>query len=92
MNKMDKARMFIELCSYVGKIITVAITSAGHVRNDFVSQISIEGKLESKGTQFRILRDNNTFCYFDGDDVVMINPLVSSGTVVYLDFKMEGLE
>ena len=89
---MNKGSMFVELCDLVGKRIVVAITSGGHVRSDFISQISIEGKLESSGTQFRVLRDNNTFCYFDGGDVVLINPLVSSGTVVYLDFKMERLE
>lgn len=84
--------MLAELSELVDKKIVVAITSGGIVRREFISQISIEGKLEQNKTQFRVLRDNNTFCYFDGGDVVSINPLVSSGTVVYLDFKMERLE
>ena len=89
---MNKENMLVELSELVDKKVVVAITSGGIVRRDFVSQISIEGKLEQSGTQFRVLRDNNTFCYFDGGDVVLINPLVSSGRVVYLDFKMERLE
>lgn len=89
---MNKENMLAELSELVDKKIVVAITSGGIVRREFISQISIEGKLEQNKTQFRVLRDNNTFCYFDGGDVVSINPLVSSGTVVYLDFKMERLE
>lgn len=89
---MNKENMLAELSELVDKKIVVAITSGGIARRDFISQISIEGKLEQNETQFRVLRDNNTFCYFDGGDVVLINPLVSSGTVIYLDFKMERLE
>ena len=84
--------MLAELSELVDKKVVVAITSGGIVRSDFISQISIEGKLEQNGTQFRVLRDNNTFCYFDGGDVVFINSLVSSGALVCLDFKMERLE
>ena len=90
---MNKENMLVELSELVGREVVLAITSGGIVRSDFVSQISIGGKLEQFGTQFRVLRDNNTYCYFDGGDVVLINPLVvSSPTVVYLDFKMERLE
>jgi len=81
-----------ELNELVGETVTLAISSAGIVRRHFVSQISLRGTLEvndSQNVQYRVLRDNDTFAYFDINDVVLINPLVSTGVVIFLDFTME---
>lgn len=74
-----------ELKELEGKVVTVAVSTGGIVRNDFRTQMSIQGRLETlDGELFRVLINNCTYCYFETEDVYLINPLVSTGVVIHL--------
>jgi len=80
-----------ELLELEGKVVTVSVSTGGIVRNDFRAQMSIKGILETRktnpfldGESFRVLVNNCTYCYFETQDVYLINPLVSTGVVIHL--------
>tara|TARA_R110002012_G_scaffold317770_1_gene534827 strand:- start:33 stop:296 length:264 start_codon:yes stop_codon:yes gene_type:complete len=74
-----------ELLELEGRVVTVSVSTGGIVRNDFRTQMSIKGILETlDGESFRVLVNNCTYCYFETEDVYLINPLVSTGVVIHL--------
>tara|TARA_R110002020_G_scaffold71008_3_gene183883 strand:+ start:768 stop:1055 length:288 start_codon:yes stop_codon:yes gene_type:complete len=77
-----------ELQDLVGKVVTVAVSTCGIVRNGFFTQMSIQGELESMGMdstsdQYRVVKDECSYVYFDASDVYLVNPLVSTGVVIH---------
>ena len=59
----------------VGKIVRVYWSQAGHKLNAddaWITSICIKGKLEHKGNWFRVLVENDTYCYFDFDDILTV--------------------
>jgi len=59
----------------VNNIVRVYWSSAGHTLNKedhFITSMCIKGKLEHKGTWFRILIEDDNYCYFDYEDILTI--------------------
>lgn len=73
-----------EIEQLVGEKVTVSVSTKGIVRNGFHTQMSIEGTLEENDGMYRVLRDNCTFAYFTPKDVLVVNPLVSTGVVIHI--------
>lgn len=70
----------------VGMHVRVAIVPDGYSRNTFGPQVSTAGTLERKedsggNPHYRVLHDNDNFAYFQLDNVVLVNTLVSVPTV-----------
>ena len=89
-----KKEMNKELNALVAKDVTVAVSTLGHIRNGFHTQMSIKGELQNlQGSdQYRVVVTENenmsnsdsTYVYFRSDDVYLINPLVSTGVVIFV--------
>lgn len=84
-----------ELNALVAQDVTVAVSTLGHVRDGFHTQMSVKGELQNlQGTdQYRVVVPENpnamsnsdsTYVYFRSDDVYLINPLVSTGVVIFV--------
>lgn len=59
----------------MGLEVVVAIVRDGYTRNHYDAQISICGILERhpEDVAYRVLRDNQTFSYFEAGDVVRVH-------------------
>tara|TARA_R100001440_G_scaffold28066_4_gene45633 strand:- start:295 stop:654 length:360 start_codon:yes stop_codon:yes gene_type:complete len=58
---------------FVGKEVRVYWSSVGHQLNadgHFVTSICIRGKLEHQGEWYRVLVNNDTYCYFAFEDIL----------------------
>ena len=66
------------LMDIVGDTVVVCCTTHGHVRNHFDTSISVKGKLEynnalsSKHCFFRVVANDQTFSYFDIEDITAV--------------------
>ena len=84
-----------ELNGLVAKDVTVAVSTLGHIRDGFHTQMSVKGELQNlPGTDhYRVVVPENpnamsnadqTFVYFKSSDVYLINPFVSTGVVIFV--------
>ena len=103
MTENDRSEMNDELNGLVAKDVTVAVSTLGHIRDGFHTQMSIKGELQNlpDTDQYRVVVPENpnamsnsdqTYVYFKASDVYLINPLVSTGVVIYvrIDTPPEG--
>ena len=92
-----------ELNELVAKDVTVAVSTLGAFRHGFHTQMSVKGELQNlpDTDQYRVVVPENpnamsnsdqTYVYFKASDVYLINPLVSTGVVIYvrIDTPPEG--
>ena len=99
----ERSEMNDELNGLVAKDVTVAVSTLGHIRDGFHTQMSIKGELQNlpDTDQYRVVVPENpnamsnsdqTYVYFKASDVYLINPLVSTGVVIYvrIDTPPEG--
>lgn len=84
-----------ELNGLVAKDVTVAVSTLGHNRRGFHTQMSVKGELQNlpDTDQYRVVVLENpnamsnadqTFVYFKSSDVYLIDPLVSTGVVIFV--------
>lgn len=64
----------------------VAIVPDGFSRNNFGPQIAVAGILECKNDaagqpHYRVLRDNDSFAYFQPANIVLVNTLTTVPTI-----------
>mgnify|MGYP003149237294 CR=1 FL=1 len=103
MTENERSEMNDELNGLVAKDVTVAVSTLGHIRDGFHTQMSIKGELQNlpDTDQYRVVVPENpnamsnsdqTYVYFKASDVYLINPLVSTGVVIYvrIDTPPEG--
>ena len=103
MTENERNEMNDELNGLVAKDVTVAVSTLGHIRDGFHTQMSIKGELQNlpDTDQYRVVVPENpnamsnsdqTYVYFKASDVYLINPLVSTGVVIYvrIDTPPEG--
>ena len=103
MTENERNEMNDELNGLVAKDVTVAVSALGHIRDGFHTQMSIKGELQNlpDTDQYRVVVPENpnamsnsdqTYVYFKASDVYLINPLVSTGVVIYvrIDTPPEG--
>ena len=103
MTENERSEMNDELNGLVAKDVTVAVSTLGHIRDGFHTQMSIKGELQNlpDTDQYRVVVPENpnamsnsdqTYVYFKASDVYLINPLVSTGVVIYvrIDTPQEG--
>tara|TARA_A200000159_G_scaffold83394_1_gene77109 strand:- start:809 stop:1129 length:321 start_codon:yes stop_codon:yes gene_type:complete len=103
MTENERSEMNDELNGLVAKGVTVAVSTLGHIRDGFHTQMSIKGELQNlpDTDQYRVVVPENpnamsnsdqTYVYFKASDVYLINPLVSTGVVIYvrIDTPPEG--
>ena len=103
MTEKERSEMNDELNGLVAKDVTVAVSTLGHIRDGFHTQMSIKGELQNlpDTDQYRVVVPENpnamsnsdqTYVYFKASDVYLINPLVSTGVVIYvrIDTPPEG--
>lgn len=66
----------LELEKFVGKKVRVAICPDAWNRNNFEPQMTITGTLEKRSgdNQFRVLSDDDNYCYFYEQQVVYVMP------------------
>ena len=95
MTENERSEMNDELNGLVAKDVTVAVSTLGHIRDGFHTQMSIKGELQNlpDTDQYRVVVPENpnamsnsdqTYVYFKASDVYLINPLVSTGVVIYV--------
>ena len=95
MTESERKEMDEELNALVAKDVTVAVSTLGHVRDGFHTQMSIKGELQNLPDTdlYRVVVPENpnamsntdqTYVYFRASDVYLINPLVSTGVVIYV--------
>ena len=93
MTESERKEMDEELNALVAKDVTVAVSTLGHVRDGFHTQMSIKGELQNLPDTdlYRVVVPENpnamsntdqTYVYFRASDVYFINPLVSTGVVI----------
>lgn len=74
------------LAGLIGNAVRVAIVPDGFTRNTFNPQIAVYGPLEARSTtgdgSYRVLHDENNFCYFTTTNVLHVNLLASVPTVM----------
>lgn len=78
-----------DLDAYVDQVVTVAYCRELGKRNNFDTQLAINGTLQKhpEKEQYRVLVSKETFAYFWGDDVKMITNNEETGTrVFHLDY------
>ena len=103
MTENERSEMNDELNGLVAKDVTVAVSTLGHIRDGFHTQMSIKGELQNlpDTDQYRVVvpehpnamsNSDQTYVYFKASDVYLINPLVSTGVVIYvrIDTPPEG--
>ena len=103
MTENERSEMNDELNGLVAKDVTVAVSTLGHIRDGFHTQMSIKGELQNlpDTDQYRVVVPENpnamsnsdqTYVYFKASDVYLIHPLVSTGVVIYvrIDTPPEG--
>lgn len=73
-----------QLEDLIGKEVVVAITKDGYSRNHFNAQISICGILEKhpEDVAFRFLIDDQTFSYFEEEDIISVNKEASKPIIM----------
>lgn len=74
------------LTSCVGQYVCVAIVPDGYTRNTFGPQIAVGGILEAKNIEgekpeLRVVANDDNFCYFTPEQVVLINTLATRPTI-----------
>lgn len=95
MTENERSEMNDELNGLVAKDVTVAVSTLGHIRDGFHTQMSIKGELQNlpDTDQYRVVvlenpnamsNSDQTYVYFKASDVYLINPLVSTGVVIYV--------
>ena len=93
MTENERSEMNDELNGLVAKDVTVAVSTLGHIRDGFHTQMSIKGELQNlpDTDMYRVVVPENpnamsnsdqTYVYFRASDVYFINPLVSTGVVI----------
>ena len=103
MTENERSEMNDELNGLVAKDVTVAVSTLGHIRDGYHTQMSIKGELQNlpDTDQYRVVvlenpnamsNSDQTYVYFKASDVYLINPLVSTGVVIYvrIDTPPEG--
>ena len=103
MTENERSEMNDELNGLVAKDVTVAVSTLGHIRDGFHTQMSIKGELQNlpDTDQYRVVvlenpnamsNSDQTYVYFKASDVYLMNPLVSTGVVIYvrIDTPPEG--
>ena len=93
-----------DLDRLVSREVTVAVSTLGHVRDGFHTQMSVQGELQKylpNTDQYRVVvwkdpnapsNDDQTFVYFTSEDVYLINPFVSTGVVIFVWIDTGRLE
>jgi len=59
----------------VGKVVRVYWSVEGHNLNrddGFIPSMCIKGKLEQKGVWYRVLIEDDTYCYFDFEHILTV--------------------
>ena len=94
MTENERSEMNDELNGLVANDVTVAVSTLGHIRDGYHTQMSIKGELQNlpDTDQYRVVVPENkhmsdtdqTYVYFKASDVYLINPLVSTGVVIYV--------
>ena len=103
MTENERSEMNDELNGLVAKGVTVAVSTLGHIRDGFHTQMSIKGELQNlpDTDQYRVVVPENpnamsnsdqTYVYLKASAVYLINPPVSTGVVIYvrIDTPPEG--
>ena len=95
-------KMKEELNALVAQEVTVAVSTLGHIRDGFHTQMSIKGELQNltDTDHYRVVVPENvyisdsdsTYVYFNASDVYLINPLVSTGVVVFVRIDTPPME
>lgn len=94
MTENERKKMNEGLNALVAQEVTVAVSTLGHIRDGFHTQMSIKGELQNlpDTDQYRVVVSENenisnsdqTYVYFMASDVYHINPLVSTGVVIFV--------
>lgn len=94
MTEDERKEMNEELNALVAQEVTVAVSTLGLVRDGFHTQMSIKGELQNLPDTdlYRVVVPENeymsntdqTYVYFRASDVYFINPLVSTGVVIFV--------
>jgi len=102
MTENERKEMNKELNALVAQEVTVAVSTLGHIRDGFHTQMSIKGELQNlpDTDQYRVVVPENeyisnsdsTYVYFKASDVYLINPLVSTGVVVFVRIDTPPME
>ena len=95
-------KMKEELNALVAQEVTVAVSTLGHIRDGFHTQMSIKGELQNlpDTDQYRVVVPENenmsnsdqTYVYFKASDVYFINTIVSTGVVVFVRIDTPPME
>jgi hypothetical protein len=99
----ERKKMNEGLNALVAQEVTVAVSTRGHVRDGFHTQMSIKGELQNlpDTDQYRVVVPENpnvmsntdqTYVYFKASDVYFINPLVSTGVVIFVRIDTPPME
>jgi len=75
-----------EIAAYAGDQVIVAISSAGIARKGHWPQMSIHGTLEHLpgSNSFRVVVSQNTYTYFNTENVYLINPRVGPHVILHV--------
>ena len=94
MTEDERKEMNEELNALVAQEVTVAVSTLGLVRDGFHTQMSIKGELQNLPDTdlYRAVVPENeymsntdqTYVYFRASDMYFINPLVSTGVVIFV--------
>jgi len=63
----------------VGKVVRVYWSIEGHTLNNndgsntYIPSICVKGKLEHKGVWYRVLIEDDTYCYFDFEHILIVS-------------------
>ena len=72
--EIDQSDINTKLSAYVGKVVCVYHSVLGIQRNQFCTQVCVEGNLEKhpEKDQYRIIVSDDTYAYFSSVDVLSI--------------------
>ena len=75
-----------EIAAYAGDEVIVALSSAGIARKGHWPQMSIRGTLEhlEGSNAFRVVASENTYTYFNTENVYLINPLTGPCVILHV--------
>ena len=94
---VNKSEYEDELNALVGSNVVVAVSVVGIMRNNFLTQMCVNGTLERNEAAsdmdvkaYRVLLSQNTYCYFGVEDIYLINPIVTTDPVIHI--RIDTLE
>ena len=71
-NSRGPVELLRDPCRFIGQTVTVCVTSIPLKRDGFHPQMSVEGTLEVRAGEYRVLVSDSTYCYFTPREVSVI--------------------